>query len=137
MFAIGGVPLFFMELALGQYHRKGAITCWSRVVPLFKGSLINHNFGLMVTFCFFLLGIGFSVVLIAFYVDLYYNVIIAWALHFFFRSFSSELPWAKCNNPWNTEKCFEISDINVKSANATSFMHNSAALEYFKLEILF
>lgn len=37
MLAIGGVPLFFMELALGQYHRKGAITCWSRVVPLFKG----------------------------------------------------------------------------------------------------
>lgn len=37
MLAIGGVPLFFMELALGQYHRKGAITCWSHVVPLFKG----------------------------------------------------------------------------------------------------
>lgn len=41
MLAIGGVPLFFMELALGQYHRKGAITCWSRVVPLFKGKNLS------------------------------------------------------------------------------------------------
>ncbi|CAG2159953.1 unnamed protein product, partial [Oppiella nova] len=57
MLAVGGIPLFFMELALGQYHRKGAITCWGRIVPLFKG-------------------VGYAVVLIAFYVDFYYNVII-------------------------------------------------------------
>ncbi|KAJ6218465.1 hypothetical protein RDWZM_009622 [Blomia tropicalis] len=114
MLSIGGVPLFFMELALGQYHRKGAITCWSRVVPLFKG-------------------IGYSVVLIAFYVDLYYNVIIAWAMHFLIKSFTSELPWAKCNNTWNTDKCFDISDSRQSSpTNASDRIRNSAALEYFK-----
>ncbi|XP_017476557.1 PREDICTED: sodium-dependent dopamine transporter-like [Rhagoletis zephyria] len=114
MFAIGGVPLFFMELALGQYHRKGAITCWSRVVPLFKG-------------------IGYSVVLIAFYVDLYYNVIIAWAMHFFIKSFTAELPWTTCNNPWNTKQCFEISNSSAVSSptNASDRIRNSAALEYF------
>ena len=37
MLVLGGIPLFFMELALGQYNRKGAITCWGRLVPLFKG----------------------------------------------------------------------------------------------------
>lgn len=37
MLAIGGIPLFYMELALGQFIRKGAITCWGRVVPIFKG----------------------------------------------------------------------------------------------------
>ncbi|KAH9416413.1 hypothetical protein DERP_012841, partial [Dermatophagoides pteronyssinus] len=126
MLAIGGVPLFFMELALGQYHRKGAITCWSRVVPLFKG-------------------IGYSVVLIAFYVDLYYNVIIAWALHFFFKSFSTELPWSKCNNEWNTEKCFEINELIINnnnnrttniSGNTSNLIRNSAALEYFSRQFL-
>ncbi|XP_053201080.1 sodium-dependent dopamine transporter-like [Panonychus citri] len=98
MLAIGGIPLFFMELALGQYFRKGAITCWGRIVPLFKG-------------------VGYAVVLIAFYVDFYYNVIIAWALYFFFASFATELPWTRCNNYWNTINCSEIpindnSDIN-------------------------
>ena len=39
MLAVGGIPLFFMELALGQYNKKGAITCWGRIVPLLKGKL--------------------------------------------------------------------------------------------------
>lgn len=50
-------------------------------------------------------GIGYSVVLIAFYVDFYYNVIIAWALRFFLASFTDILPWTTCNNDWNTVFC--------------------------------
>lgn len=38
MLIVGGIPLFYMELALGQHNRKGAITCWGRLVPLFKGN---------------------------------------------------------------------------------------------------
>ncbi|XP_057374911.1 sodium-dependent dopamine transporter-like [Daphnia carinata] len=89
MLFVGGIPLFYMELALGQFYRKGAITSWGRIVPLFKG-------------------IGFAVVLIAFYVDFFYNVIIAWALHFFFASFTSQLPWTSCSNSWNTPQCAEV-----------------------------
>ncbi|KAH6932031.1 hypothetical protein HPB50_002583 [Hyalomma asiaticum] len=92
MLAVGGIPLFFMELALGQYHRKGAITCWGRLVPLFKGTA----------------GVGYTVVMIAFYVDFYYNVIIAWALYYLVASFTSELPWTNCNNSWNTDHCLEL-----------------------------
>ena len=40
MLILGGIPLFYMELALGQYYRQGAITTWGRVCPLFKGSPI-------------------------------------------------------------------------------------------------
>lgn len=54
---------------------------------------------------FVLLGIGYAVVLIAFYVDFYYNVIIAWALRFFFASFTNLLPWTTCDNEWNTPNC--------------------------------
>lgn len=38
MLIVGGIPLFYMELALGQFNRKGAITCWGRLCPLFKGN---------------------------------------------------------------------------------------------------
>lgn len=41
MLLVGGIPLFYMELALGQFNRKGAITCWGRLVPLFKGNFIT------------------------------------------------------------------------------------------------
>ncbi|XP_025159006.1 sodium-dependent dopamine transporter isoform X2 [Harpegnathos saltator] len=97
MLIVGGIPLFYMELALGQFNRKGAITCWGRLVPLLKG-------------------IGYAVVLIAFYVDFYYNVIIAWSLRYFFASFSGLLPWTTCDNPWNTPLCREF-DGNITYAS--------------------
>ena len=40
MLVFGGIPLFYMELALGQYYRTGAITCWAKVCPLFKGKIL-------------------------------------------------------------------------------------------------
>ncbi|TDG51621.1 hypothetical protein AWZ03_002081 [Drosophila navojoa] len=95
MLIVGGIPLFYMELALGQHNRKGAITCWGRLVPLFKG-------------------IGYAVVLIAFYVDFYYNVIIAWSLRFFFASFTNVLPWTSCNNIWNTPNCKPFEGQNTR-----------------------
>uniref|UniRef100_A0A182NI32 Transporter n=1 Tax=Anopheles dirus TaxID=7168 RepID=A0A182NI32_9DIPT len=136
MLLVGGIPLFYMELALGQFNRKGAITCWGRLVPLFKG-------------------IGYAVVLIAFYVDFYYNVIIAWSLRFFFASFTDSLPWTHCSNAWNTVECKPFGFTNtttgsvanrtellvsnvtataVTTVNDTKFA--SAASEYFNRYIL-
>ncbi|XP_011204882.2 sodium-dependent dopamine transporter isoform X1 [Bactrocera dorsalis] len=102
MLLVGGIPLFYMELALGQHNRKGAITCWGRLVPLFKG-------------------IGYAVVLIAFYVDFYYNVIIAWSLRFFFASFTNNLPWTSCTNPWNSDYCkpFEVQQNTIMPMQPT------------------
>lgn len=119
MLLVGGIPLFYMELALGQHNRKGAITCWGRLVPLFKGITIDWHMICMLyryinqkKFQLFSLspGIGYAVVLIAFYVDFYYNVIIAWSLRFFFASFTNALPWTSCTNFWNTEDCRPVSE---------------------------
>lgn len=41
MLAVGGIPLFYMELALGQFNRKGSITCWGRLVPCLKGEPVT------------------------------------------------------------------------------------------------
>ncbi|CAI5445079.1 unnamed protein product [Caenorhabditis angaria] len=88
MVLMTGVPLFYMELCLGQYYRKGAITTWGRICPLFKG-------------------IGYCVILTAFYVDFFYNVILAWGLHYLYTSFQMNLPWASCNNSYNSPACYE------------------------------
>jgi len=37
MAVFAGVPLFYMELALGQYHQKGCISLWRKVCPVMKG----------------------------------------------------------------------------------------------------
>lgn len=38
---IAGMPLFYMELALGQYNREGAAGVW-KICPIFKGR-ITHD----------------------------------------------------------------------------------------------
>jgi solute carrier family 6 dopamine transporter-like protein 3 len=95
-----GLPLFFMELALGQYNRCGAITCWKKVCFLNLKKLITNNhivFKLILfQICPLLSGVGYVVVLIAFYTDFYYNVIISWGLFYMFGSFSKKLPWGNC-----------------------------------------
>lgn len=72
-----GLPIFFLELAIGQRLRKGAIGVWAEVSP-------------------YLGGIGISSAIVSFIVALYYNTIIAWCLIYFLHSFENPLPWAEC-----------------------------------------
>uniref|UniRef100_A0A915L3S0 Transporter n=1 Tax=Romanomermis culicivorax TaxID=13658 RepID=A0A915L3S0_ROMCU len=44
MFLLGGLPLFFLELALGQYQRSGCLSVWKKVCPVFKESAQPHGF---------------------------------------------------------------------------------------------
>lgn len=33
----GGLPVFFLEVALGQFTSEGGITCWEKLCPIFTG----------------------------------------------------------------------------------------------------
>lgn len=35
-------------------------------------------------------------------VIIYYNVVIAWSVHYLFSGFQKVLPWTKCDEWWNT-----------------------------------
>ncbi|KAM3828579.1 sodium-dependent noradrenaline transporter [Vipera latastei] len=114
---IAGMPLFYMELALGQYNREGAATVW-KICPLFKG-------------------VGYAVILIALYVGFYYNVIIAWSLYYLFASFSmGELPWNHCNNHWNTPNCTDPKVNNSDFFNISSKLKNTPAAEFYERRVL-
>ncbi|MBN3322922.1 SC6A3 protein, partial [Atractosteus spatula] len=111
---IAGMPLFYMELALGQYNREGAAGVW-KICPIFKG-------------------VGFTVIIISLYVGFYYNVIIAWALFYLFSSFTGNLPWVDCNNTWNSVNCSDLWSFNSSTLNDT---HKSTpAAEYFERGVL-
>ncbi|KAB1281595.1 Sodium-dependent dopamine transporter [Camelus dromedarius] len=126
---IAGMPLFYMELALGQFNREGAAGVW-KICPLLKVPRVDvgqpahpaaqqqrlesradedsfhhvlHVAALDSGSC--IPGVGYTVILISLYVGFFYNVIIAWALHYLFSSFSAELPWTGCNNSWNSPNC--------------------------------
>ena len=64
MLAIEGLPIFYLELAIGQRLRKGAIGVWNQVSG-------------------YLGGIGIASAFVSLNVALYYNTIIAWCLYYF------------------------------------------------------
>ncbi|KAH3833324.1 hypothetical protein DPMN_106630 [Dreissena polymorpha] len=101
MVALCGLPLVYMEMALGQYASLGPVTLW-RAVPLFKG-------------------VGYAMVVAVAIICVYYNVVNAWAFHYFFSSFTATLPWASCGNKWNTEDCRlnKFAVTNCSLVNAT------------------
>ena len=34
---LGAIPVFFMELAMGQFSREGPINVWNNLCPMFRG----------------------------------------------------------------------------------------------------
>ena len=50
-------------------------------------------------------GLGWATAVNSFLVSIYYNVIIAWCLFYFFASFRRTLQWGECDNWWNTDRC--------------------------------
>lgn len=44
--------------------------------------------------------------MVSLFMSTYYNVLIAYALYYFFTSFRSVAPWSDCSNRWNTKNCW-------------------------------
>ncbi|XP_036426834.1 solute carrier family 6 member 22, tandem duplicate 1 isoform X2 [Colossoma macropomum] len=112
-----GIPLFLLEISLGQYTSQGSITCWRKICPLFEG-----------------LGYGSQVVVL--YSSIYYIIILAWAFFYLFSSFSSQLPWASCSNAWNTETCFEFDRMDSFSNLSIPQNATSPVKEFWERRVL-
>uniref|UniRef100_A0A8C6U8D9 Transporter n=1 Tax=Neogobius melanostomus TaxID=47308 RepID=A0A8C6U8D9_9GOBI len=77
MLFLEGMPLFYLELAIGQKMRQGSIGAWSSISP-------------------YLGGVGIASVLISLYYCLYYNILNGWSFWYLFHSFQAVLPWSTC-----------------------------------------
>ena len=77
MLLVLGIPLFYLELSLGQAIKKGPVKAWFKISP---------NLG----------GIGISALVVNTFIVIYYNVIMAWVFFFLFNTFHKDLPWGNC-----------------------------------------
>ncbi|XP_071124568.1 sodium- and chloride-dependent glycine transporter 1-like [Mytilus edulis] len=98
-----GIPLFFIETAMGQFSGKGMLQVWD-ICPMFKG-----------------LGFGFLVPNLMW--NVYYTVIFGWALYYIGNSFISPLPWTTCDNEWNSHSCALDSSFIGRLGNPDTFSY--------------
>uniref|UniRef100_H2SKA2 Transporter n=1 Tax=Takifugu rubripes TaxID=31033 RepID=H2SKA2_TAKRU len=98
MLVLEGIPLFYMELAIGQKMRLGSIGAWTAISP-------------------YLGGVGFASVVTSLYLCLYYNIINAWSFWYLFHSFQSSLPWADC--PLNSNRTGAL--LECETATSTKY----------------
>ncbi|XP_049860179.1 sodium- and chloride-dependent GABA transporter 1-like [Schistocerca gregaria] len=87
MLMVMGVPIFFMEMVLGQYSQQGATVVFARMAPIFQG-------------------VGFSALIIVLVINIIYMVVVSWTLFYMFASFSSVLGWARCDYDFNSDYCY-------------------------------
>ncbi|XP_063412861.1 sodium- and chloride-dependent glycine transporter 2-like [Mytilus trossulus] len=125
-----GIPLFYLELCLGQFASLGPIKVF-RINPALKG-------------------LGFSMIIVSSLIAIYYAVIIAYCIYFFFASMAAEVPWKYCDNSWNTCACqdgyqtfnFSLMDPrNSSRPDCANFTYSdnktvSASDEYFNNKVL-
>ncbi|XP_070552975.1 sodium- and chloride-dependent glycine transporter 1-like isoform X1 [Ptychodera flava] len=117
MLVVVGMPMFLVELSLGQYASQGCIGVW-KCCPLFKG-------------------LGYAMVIASSLLAIYYNVIMCWSVYYTYASFTAlpSLPWVGCKNHWNTDNCYDDRDVNATMpANNTNI--TSASEEYFTIYVL-
>ncbi|XP_041796659.1 sodium- and chloride-dependent GABA transporter 2-like [Chelmon rostratus] len=65
-----------------------------------------------------------------------YIIILAWALLYLIFSFSAQLPWASCNNYWNTDNCLDFSSQNGTNEWINQTGSTSAATEFWERRVL-
>ncbi|WAR13258.1 SC6A5-like protein [Mya arenaria] len=134
---ICGLPMMFLEVTTAQFSGKGPMGVWD-LAPFFRG-------------------IGYTLFVINIVNSIYYNVLRAWILEYFVRSFRSELPWASCNNDWNRDGCIPATKIvndtvavgvagehTTVNYNMTSYTHSddnnrtmmTSAEQFWQYEVL-
>jgi len=88
-----GIPLFLLEVSIGQYLGTGGMNVIGQICPIFKG-------------------VGYSAIMMVFLENVYYVIIVAWTMFYIaniFYNIGDDLPWTTCeqgNGTWANSKCF-------------------------------
>ncbi|XP_011872945.1 PREDICTED: sodium- and chloride-dependent glycine transporter 1-like isoform X2 [Vollenhovia emeryi] len=107
-----GLPIFFLELSMGQYTGLGPIKAFSRMAPAFHG-------------------LGHCTLVVIFFVLIYYMIIVAWTLFYTFASFSSKLAWAYCDNDFNTNDCYSsLQNAECQQQSNETIFYNKTCMDF-------
>lgn len=106
-----GLPLMYLEMAVGQFFRSGSINCWARIHPCLKG-------------------IGVGCVAVSMLLCLYYVVIIARCFLYFFASFTATLPFTQCAN-LTSLTASTVANMTLSATGQSCCEHSGDAANYY------
>ncbi|XP_035285424.1 sodium-dependent neutral amino acid transporter B(0)AT1-like [Anguilla anguilla] len=120
LLVLEGMPLLYLEFAIGQRLRKGSVGVWTSIHP-------------------YLVGVGIASMLVSFLVGLYYNTIMAWVMWYFFNSFQEPLPWSQCpinaNRTGLVAECGRSSPVDYfwyrETLNTSTAIEDSGGLQWW------
>ena len=100
MLLLVGLPLLFLEMALGQWAGLSSTKIFSRMSPGLRG-------------------MGYGMVIIPTLINFYYAVVMAYALYFLCMGFTADgkLPWGLCDHDYNSEYCYSL--VQAKACNVS------------------
>ncbi|CAL4125905.1 unnamed protein product [Meganyctiphanes norvegica] len=105
MLFLACLPIFFMELVIGQYSSLGPVKVFASMAPISSG-------------------IGPANVIISTLYSIYYNLVLTWTLFYLFASFSKVLPWSHCGNDFNSQECYTKATSDM-CRNQSSYYYNN------------
>ncbi|XP_072939826.1 sodium- and chloride-dependent glycine transporter 1-like isoform X1 [Epargyreus clarus] len=82
-----GLPLFYLELYVGQFTGLGPLKAFSSISPFFSG-------------------LGYCTLVVISIISIYYMIIVAWTLFYTIVSIAGNLDWGSCDNAFNTDFCY-------------------------------
>uniref|UniRef100_A0A8C3VF18 Transporter n=1 Tax=Catagonus wagneri TaxID=51154 RepID=A0A8C3VF18_9CETA len=114
-----GIPLFHVELAIGQRLRRGSVGVWRAISP-------------------YLGGVGLVCFTVSLLVSLYYNTVLAWVLWYLLNSFQHPLPWSTCpldpNRTGLVPECRDTSTVTYfwyrETLNITADISDSGTVQW-------
>ncbi len=136
MLVTAGLPVFFLEIFLGQYAGTGPVKIFETLMPLGKGlgyvrgaqSGTNKQKLVHAT-----LAIEQAMVNVGVLFSFFYIVVVSWALWYLIASFHSPLEWGHCNHEYNSPHCFAALDDSNGTLSKESV---AAAEEYWQRHVL-
>lgn len=64
-------------------------------------------------------GLGYCTLVIISFFEIYYFVIVAWVLFYFYHALWPDMKWGSCDNSWNTQYCYNlIADLECQERNS-------------------
>ncbi|ETN63081.1 sodium-dependent serotonin transporter [Anopheles darlingi] len=116
LFVIGR-PLYYLEMAMGQFSSRGCVKIYD-LAPAMRGIGVGQTVAMLVAIS-------------------YYTPILAITLRYLLLSFSSELPWSKCDHSWS--RCINSSQhghLNESSIVNSGVRQNVSAELFFTNTIM-